>query len=119
MDLRIQGKGIRESGKQKKIKILHVTFNIRIGVVEQVIRQLVSNVPPDQHVNRLLCIDEHVGEIEEQIRAQGLQVHTLERAPGFDLNVIRAIRELIKKKQFDLVHCHQYTRWLYGWPITF
>ena len=33
---------------------------------------------------------------------------------GFDFGVIKAIRHKIKQSKIDILHCHQYTPWVYG-----
>ena len=34
--------------------------------------------------------------------------------PGFDTSLIAAIRRHIKTNNIDIIHCHQYTPWVYG-----
>jgi glycosyltransferase involved in cell wall biosynthesis len=103
---------------RKKIKTLHITFNMGIGGTEKVIRQLVSNLTIDHYGNSLLCIDGHIGGIGEQVRKTGTQIYALKRLPGFDLNLVRDIRALIKDEHINFVHCHQYTPWVYGWVAS-
>ncbi|WP_404362229.1 glycosyltransferase [Marinobacter sp.] len=99
----------------RPIRILHITFNIVFGGTEQVIRQLVTNLPAEKFSNQVLCIDGHVGEIVEQIAEHGIRVFSLKRTPGFDWQLARQIRKEIRKQNVDIVHCHQYTPWVYGW----
>jgi glycosyltransferase involved in cell wall biosynthesis len=109
---------IMASGSKKKIRTLHITFNMGIGGTEQVIRQLVSNLDPDRYCNSILCIDGQIGETGQQTRDAGIDVHTLKHAPGFDRTLVRDIKKLLRDEQIDLVHCHQYTPWLYGWAAS-
>ena len=97
------------------VRILHITFNMGIGGTEQVIRQLVCSLPAHRFSNTILCIDGQVGEIGQQVRAQGVNVMSVKRSPGLDFNLVRAIRKIIRETGADLVHCHQYTPWVYGW----
>lgn len=109
---------MREKGMvedQRTIRILHITFNMGFGGTEQVIRQLVTNLPADNFKSRVLCIDGHVGEIGKQIAEEGIPVFALQRAPGFDWELAKQIRRVIRSHQIDIVHCHQYTPWVYGW----
>jgi len=105
-------------GSQKVIKTLHITFNMGIGGTEQVIRQLVSNLAPDQYFNSVLCIDGQVGDIGNQVRDAGIEVHALSRLSGFDRKLVRNIRKLLSDEQIDIIHCHQYTPWIYGWAAA-
>ncbi|MDV2079731.1 glycosyltransferase [Marinobacter xestospongiae] len=97
------------------IRITHVTFNMGIGGTEQVIRQLVSNLPPSDFCNQIVCIDGQIGEIGQQLSRDGIELRSVPRQPGFDWQLVRALRDHIREFDSDLVHCHQYTPWVYGW----
>lgn len=96
------------------LRILHITFNMGIGGTEQVIRQLVTGLPKTGFINSIACIDGSVGAIGEQVRRQGVDVFSLARKPGFDVELIKQIRNQIRERNIDIVHCHQYTPWVYG-----
>ncbi|WP_417538424.1 glycosyltransferase family 4 protein [Marinobacter sp.] len=100
-------------------RILHITFNMSIGGTEQVIRQLVSTLADADYDNRILCIDGKVGEIGQQLVKDGTKVTALQRNPGFDLDLVRGIRAQIRSFGATVVHCHQYTPWVYGWLASY
>src|SRR5690554_6654685 len=95
-------------------KVLHVTFNMGIGGTEQVIRQLVLGSRGQEVEHEIVCIDGQVGAIGEQMREEGIPVHRVSRTPGFDRKLIRDLRDLIRARDVSIVHCHQYTPFLYG-----
>ena len=95
-------------------KVLHVTFNMGIGGTEQVIRQLVLGSRGQEVEHEIVCIDGQVGAIGEQMREEGIPVHRVSRAPGFDRKLIKNLRGLIRARNVSIVHCHQYTPFLYG-----
>ncbi|XKH00686.1 glycosyltransferase [Marinobacter nauticus] len=97
------------------VRVLHVTFNMGIGGTEQVIRQLITGLDPEKVTSEILCIDGQVGAIGEQLRESGIPIVAVQRRPGFDRSLIRIIRTRLRKGNFDVVHCHQYTPWVYGW----
>jgi glycosyltransferase involved in cell wall biosynthesis len=97
------------------VRVLHVTFNMGIGGTEQVIRQLVSGLDRETISSEILCIDGQVGAIGEQLQETGIPIVAVQRRPGFDRSLIRIIRTRLRKGNFDVVHCHQYTPWVYGW----
>lgn len=97
-----------------KLRILHITFDMAIGGTEQVIRQLVLNLPAEIEC-QILCIDGRVGDIGLALQQQGTKVHVLPRKAGLDWQLIRNIRKLVREEGIDIVHCHQYTPWVYGW----
>lgn len=103
-----------DSPKQP-IRVLHVTFNMGIGGTEQVIRQLIEGMDSAQVQSEILCIDGHVGSMGEDLREAGVKVHTIARKPGFDRALVSGIREHLREGDFDIIHCHQYTPYFYGW----
>lgn len=100
---------------QPPMRVLHVTFNMGIGGTEQVIRQLVQGMTPNGIESEILCIDGNVGPIGKALQQTGISIHTHERKQGFDWSLVGAIRKYIREGRFDVVHCHQYTPWVYGW----
>lgn len=97
-----------------KIKVLHITFNMAIGGTEQVIRQLVVAAQPLGVACEILCIDGEIGAIGKTLQEQGINITAVKRAPGFDRNIIKVIRAYVRQGNVDIVHCHQYTPYLYG-----
>lgn len=94
--------------------MLHVTFNMGIGGTEQVIRQLVVGSMALNVDGQILCIDGYVGPIGQAMQESGVSIITLRRMPGFDIALIKAMHTHIKASGADIVHCHQYTPYLYG-----
>jgi glycosyltransferase involved in cell wall biosynthesis len=101
------------------MRVLHVTFNMGIGGTEQVIRQLIMGMKPHGIECEIFCIDGNIGPIGQTLHESGIPVHTVARKQGFDRSLIGAIRKRLKEGQFDVIHCHQYTPWLYGWLAAF
>lgn len=98
-----------------KIRILHVTFDMAIGGTEQVIRQLVLNLPASEFENEIFCIDGKIGAVGDMLQQQGIQIHASPRQAGLDFQLIKTLRKILRSGRFDVVHCHQYTPWVYGW----
>ena len=97
-----------------KVKIMHVTFNMRIGGTEQVIRQIIENSAPEKFVHEILCIDGEAGSLGQELKAKGIHIECTQRKTGIDFNLILFIRRLIKVNKIDVLHCHQYTPFFYG-----
>ncbi|MCU4675555.1 glycosyltransferase [Catenovulum sp. 2E275] len=98
----------------KTIKILHLTFDMRIGGTEQVIVNLINTNQSSNIVNSVLCIESPVGPFGACLIEQGIQVDAFKRTPGFDNKLIKNIRQYLKEHSIDILHCHQYTPWVYG-----
>ena len=99
---------------RKKIHITHVTFDMRIGGAEQVIQQLVENTSPARYQVSILCLDQTTGPFGKDLMQKGFAVFCLDRQPGFDFSLIKSIHDHIKKHRVDILHCHQYTPYVYG-----
>ena len=97
-----------------KIKVLHLTYDMRIGGTEQVIKNLVENADTKHFDNSILCIESPLGPFADDLLANGIIITALSRTPGFDYKLIKQIRAYIKQHNIDILHCHQYTPWVYG-----
>lgn len=85
-----------------------------IGGTEQVIRQLVENTDAEKYSVSVLCLESDIGDIGQQLLKQGIDVTALSRQAGFDFSLLRAVRAYLYSKQIDIIHCHQYTPYVYG-----
>jgi glycosyltransferase involved in cell wall biosynthesis len=95
-------------------KVLHLTFDMRIGGTEQVIKNIVQSADPSKYQMSIFCIEEPVGPFGQSLIRSGTPVFSTNRKPGLDLTLIRKIREHVKAHHIDVLHCHQYTPWVYG-----
>jgi len=97
-----------------KKKIMHVTFDMRIGGTEMVIKNIIQGSDKDKYEMSVLCIESPLGPFADDLIAKGIQFHQLSRKPGFDFSLINVIRKIIHSEKIDILHCHQYTPWVYG-----
>jgi len=96
------------------INVLHITYDMRIGGTEMVIKNIIEG-NQDESINMsIFCIEEPLGPWGKSMKASGLSITCQARTPGFDLKLIMALRKHIKFHKIDIVHCHQYTPWVYG-----
>ncbi len=96
------------------IKILHLTYDMAIGGTEQVIRQLVENTNPETFDVSILCLENRIGDMGQELIKQGVNIQCLNRQEGFDIKLIKSIRTYVIKHNIDILHCHQYTPYSYG-----
>jgi glycosyltransferase involved in cell wall biosynthesis len=101
------------------INILHVTFNMGIGGTEQVIYQLINSLLPHNVNSEVICIDGTIGAIGKRLQKKGVSVTKLSRSGGVDLHLIKNIKTFLISKNFDIIHCHQYTPYFYGLLASF
>jgi glycosyltransferase involved in cell wall biosynthesis len=87
---------------------------MHIGGTEQVIKNLVEATDRSLFNTSILCIESPIGPFGKILSEQGYQIDSLSRKEGFDVRLIFQIREYIIRNSIDIVHCHQYTPWVYG-----
>ena len=97
-----------------KTRIMHLTYDMGIGGTEQVIKNLIEGSDPDLFEMSIFCIEQPVGPFGEMMLEQGIDITSYQRRAGFDLKLVQAIRKHIKQSAIDILHCHQYTPWVYG-----
>lgn len=87
---------------------------MRIGGTETVIKNLVEGTDKALFDVEILCIEPKLGPFGQQLLDKGYNITNLNWLGGFDREVIKNIRQFIKKHDIDILHCHQYTPWVYG-----
>jgi Glycosyltransferase len=97
-----------------KKKVAHVTFDMRIGGAEQVIANLIENTDPSKYILSIICMEQPMGPFGRNLLEKGYQIISFNRKPGFDLSLVRDIRNYIIDNNIDILHCHQYTPYVYG-----
>lgn len=97
-----------------KIKVMHLTYDMRIGGTEMVIKNIVEGLDTEQFAMSIYCIESPIGPWGIDLQKSGISIDVKERKPGFDFKVITAIRKHLKHYKIDIIHCHQYTPWVYG-----
>jgi glycosyltransferase involved in cell wall biosynthesis len=98
----------------KKSNILHLTYDMRIGGTETVIKNLVEGINQDRYNVKILCIEPNIGPFGQQLVVAGYKVATLGWTGGFDKSLFSQIRIYLINNSVDVLHCHQYTPWFYG-----
>jgi len=107
-------RNVVSSLKTTRPRILHLTHEMNYGGTQQVIKQLVTNLDEDKFECEIACIDGVLGPLGEELCVDGLVVHVLNRGSGFDRKLISRLRALLRDGSYDLIHCHQYTPYVYG-----
>ncbi|MBA6377930.1 MULTISPECIES: glycosyltransferase [unclassified Colwellia] len=94
--------------------ILHLTFDMRIGGTEQVIKNLIDGADTNEFENSIFCIESPIGPFGKMLMDKGIHIHFEARQQGFDFQLVKSIRKYINYHKVDILHCHQYTPWVYG-----
>lgn len=98
----------------KKTHIMHITYDMRIGGTEMVIKNIIEGCDASRFNMSVLCIESPLGPFAEELKNSEIEFFELNRQPGFDTSLIIQIRNIIKENKVDTIHCHQYTPWVYG-----
>ncbi|WP_395344615.1 glycosyltransferase [Ningiella sp. W23] len=96
------------------IKVCHLTYDMRIGGAEMVIKNIIEGSDNAEFDMSLFCLETPLGPWGIALKQDGLTVGEYSRQPGFDLQAIKMIRQFVKQNEIDVLHCHQYTPWFYG-----
>jgi glycosyltransferase involved in cell wall biosynthesis len=106
------GKGTWANMSKKKI--LHVTYDMRIGGTEMVIKNIIEGADKAKFEMSIFCIEQPIGPWGQELQANGTAIHSKNRKEGFDFSMIANIRKVLTGEKIDVIHCHQYTAWVYG-----
>ncbi|WP_235594739.1 glycosyltransferase [Paraglaciecola hydrolytica] len=93
---------------------MHITYDMRIGGTEMVIKNIIEGSDSSLFDMSIFCIESPLGPFADDLLAKGISITSHARLPGFDLGLIKTIRQHIKNNKISVVHCHQYTPWIYG-----
>lgn len=87
---------------------------MRIGGTETVIKNLIEASDSEFFEMSIFCIETPIGPWGIEMQNAGLPITATSRKIGFDISLIFAIRKHIKTDNIAILHCHQYTPWVYG-----
>jgi L-malate glycosyltransferase len=93
-------------------RVLQVVLSLTPGGTEGLVVELCRRLAPEFGV-AVCCLDNE-GEWAVDLQARGIEVKALRRRPGFRPQVGHAIAQFAKERQIDVLHCHQYSPFVYG-----
>jgi L-malate glycosyltransferase len=93
-------------------RVLQVVLSLTPGGTERLVVEICRRLAREFGVS-VCCLDDE-GEWAFDLQSQGIEVKALHRRPGFRPQVGRAIAQLARERQIDVLHCHQYSPFVYG-----
>jgi glycosyltransferase involved in cell wall biosynthesis len=94
------------------LTIIHVVLSLSPGGTERLVIDLARRTR-GQCASSICCLDDE-GEWATELTHEGIQVVALRRAPGFRPSLGWRLASLIRERGADVLHCHQYSPFVYG-----
>lgn len=95
-----------------RTRVMQVVISLTPGGTERLVieicRRLGRGFEPS-----VCCLDDE-GEWAGEVRRLGIEVVALQRQPGFRPSLGRQIADLALERGIDVLHCHQYSPFVYG-----
>lgn len=89
--------------------VLHV---MQVAGAEVLVAETIRRLGPKlQPV--VICLDA-IGQLGETMRAEGVEVMSLDRRPGLDVGLSRRLAAILRDRHIRVVHAHQYTPFFYA-----
>lgn len=92
------------SGNDPRTHILHVVNRLGVGGMENVVIQLVNDLPPERFRHSIVAITEVMPEIAARIRHADVGLHALEKAPGQPFWRYPRMYRLLRRLRPDVWH---------------
>ena len=103
---------------RREARILQVVLSLTPGGTEHLVVEICRRLAASSFDVAVCCLDDE-GEWATDVRAQGVEVVALHRRKGFRPDLGRRIARLAAERGTDLLHCHQYSPFVYGRIATF
>jgi glycosyltransferase involved in cell wall biosynthesis len=91
---------------------MQVVLSLAPGGTEHLVVQICKRLPAEY--GTVVCCLDAEGEWAADLQARGIEVRALRRGPGFRPQVGRAIARFAAERDIDVLHCHQYSPFVYG-----
>jgi L-malate glycosyltransferase len=100
------------AGPSKPPRVMQVLLSLVPGGTEHLVVEICKRLPAEY--GTVVCCLDAEGEWAGDLQARGIEVKALHRRPGFRPGVGRAIARLAAERNIDVLHCHQYSPFVYG-----
>jgi glycosyltransferase involved in cell wall biosynthesis/peptidoglycan/xylan/chitin deacetylase (PgdA/CDA1 family) len=94
--------------------VAHVVLSLDPGGLERMVINLTGAQPIQSAIRTIVCCLDGEGALSPDMERCGGQMFTFHRKPGFDLDVVRRLSELLRRERVTVVHTHTLDAMLYG-----
>ena len=98
--------------RRTEARVLQVVLSLTPGGTEHLVVEMCKRLSDSFEVT-VCCLDED-GAWAAEVRAHGVEVVSLRRRGGFRPELGRRIAGIAAERRIDLLHCHQYSPFVYG-----
>ena len=93
-------------------RVMQIVGSLTPGGTEHLVVQICKRLPAEY--GTVVCCLDAEGEWAADLQARGIEVRALHRRAGFRPEVGRAIARFAAERDIDVLHCHQYSPFVYG-----
>jgi len=104
--------GVYPAAASRTPRVMQVVLSLVPGGTEHLVVQICKRLPAEY--GTVVCCLDAEGEWAADLQARGIEVRALRRKPGFRPEVGRAIARFAAERDIDVLHCHQYSPFVYG-----
>src|SRR5262245_45679479 len=91
-------------------RVVQVVLSLSPGGTERLVIEIIRR----SHLPMAVCCLDDEGAWGSALKKEGILVRALHRRPGFHPTLGRQIFDLVKEQRANLIHCHQYSPFIYG-----
>ena len=102
----------RADASQRTPRVMQVVLSLTPGGTEHLVVQICKRLPAEY--GTVVCCLDAQGQWAADLQARGIEVRALHRRSGFRPEVGRAIARFAAERDIDVLHCHQYSPFVYG-----
>jgi sugar transferase (PEP-CTERM/EpsH1 system associated) len=109
----VMSKEIDGIGSEMKTKLLHLIPSMNIGGREKVVIDLVEHTDKSEFKVEIACLGSE-GTFYDRFKKLNVKLHFFRKEPGFDFLLFENLRRFLRKKKYEIVHCHNPGTLIYG-----
>jgi glycosyltransferase involved in cell wall biosynthesis len=93
------------------VRVAFVLHAMQVAGAEVLVREIIHRLPGC--ITPTICCLDGIGPIGEQLQAEGVPVVCLGRRTGVDLRTSWRLARVLRERQVEVVHAHQYSPFFY------
>lgn len=108
----VDGRHTSHAAVDERATVCHVLHTLHVGGGEVLARAFA--LANENEFLPVFALLDDLGDLGQELRAQGYAVEVLGRRPGFDRRCVKRLRAFLRRERVAVVHAHQYGPLLYS-----